>query len=639
MRILLAILIVGLSQFICWGQNSKIDPKLLSIDPSLQQNIVIILNEQADISKAFQIKGKNNKAKYVYNTLFDFAVRSQTNIITALRVRGIIHMPRYIVNVISATASIEDIEWIAQRKDVQAIIEDGIFMMEQQIENRREETSGLRAPIWNLTHIGAPAVWDKGITGENTVIGGQDTGYAWEVPTIKEKYRGWNGSAASHDYHWHDAIHEDNPMSHGINLCGFDSPIPCDDHDHGTHTMGTMVGDVDNNGNEIGVSPDAQWIGCRNMENGYGTLTTYTECFEWFLAPYPVGTNPSQGDSDMMPHVITNSWGCPPIEGCNSSNWSVMETALNNLRAAGCVIVVSAGNSGSDCATVNSPAAIFEGSYSVGATNSSNDIANFSSRGAVTVDGSNRLKPDISAPGVNIRSCLKDGSFVNWSGTSMAGPHIAGIVSLMISANPALEGEVDKIQEIINKTATERTTSQNCGSISGGEIPNNTFGHGIANALTALDMVWPPNYGPYVVYEQSIVLAENGKGIILIDRNNQAYKISVSDDGDLVLLNNVQTSSASHVLEASSIWMPSSQTNIILTSSNGQRWKLLIDTEGRLSFDSIGILPIHHLFLNNGDIHIKSGLNGILLKTSSETCFAINVSHNGHLLTIPMGCP
>ncbi len=161
-------------------------------------------------------------------------------------------------------------------------------------------------------------MWAAGYTGQGAVIGGQDTGYDWDHPALKNQYRGWNGASADHDYNWHDAIHVTG------SICGANSPEPCDDDDHGTHTMGTMVGD-DGLGNQIGMAPGARWIGCRNMNDGVGTPATYTECYEWFIAPYPVGGTPDQGDPSKAPDVINNSWGCPPSEGCLHSRcrrWS-----------------------------------------------------------------------------------------------------------------------------------------------------------------------------------------------------------------------------------------------------------------------------------------------------------------------------
>ena len=164
---------------------------------------------------------------------------------------------------------------------------------------------------WNIIKVKAPDVWAMGFTGQGVVIGGQDTGYQWDHPALINQYRGWNGTSADHDYNWHDAIHEDA----GGNPCGYNSPFPCDDYGHGTHTMGTMVGD-DGGANQIGMAPGARWIGCRNMDNGVGSPATYAECYQWFVAP--TALDGSEPRPDLAPDVINNSWGCPPSEGCTS---------------------------------------------------------------------------------------------------------------------------------------------------------------------------------------------------------------------------------------------------------------------------------------------------------------------------------
>jgi len=326
-----------------------------------------------------------------------------------------------------------------------------------------------------VAKVRAPDVWALGYTGQGIVVGGQDTGYDWEHPAIKGKYRGWTGFSADHNYNWHDAIHS------GGGSCGADSPEPCDDNSHGTHTMGTMVGD-DGGGNQIGVAPGAKWIGCRNMDQGNGTPATYSECFQWFIAPTDLsGQNP---DSSKAPHVINNSWGCPEFEGCIDPN--VLKAVVENTRAAGIAVVVSAGNSGPSCESVETPAAIYEASFTVGATFDSDLIATFSSRGPVTVDGSNRLKPDVTAPGVNVRSSVPGGGYATLDGTSMAGPHVAGQAALLISAQPELAGDVDSLEICIEETAFPRASGQNCGGIPFPEIPNHTYGWG------RVELVWPP---------------------------------------------------------------------------------------------------------------------------------------------------
>jgi hypothetical protein len=309
------------------------------------------------------------------------------------------------------------------------------------------------------------------------VVGGQDTGYQWDHPALKNQYRGWSGSSANHNYNWHDAIHS------GGGSCGANSPYPCDDYGHGTHTMGTMVGD-DGGSNQIGVAPSARWIGCRNMDQGNGTPATYSECFQWFIAPTDLnGQNP---DPSKAPDVINNSWGCPASEGCTDPN--ALKTVVENARAAGIEVVASAGNSGSGCSSVSDPPAIYAAAFSVGATDSSDTIASYSSRGPVTADGSNRMKPEVSAPGVSIRSSTFDGGYGIKGGTSMAGPHVAGWMALMMSARPDWVGQLTLLETLAERSAVPRTIgTQTCGGVPGTQVPNNTYGWGRVDALAGLN--------------------------------------------------------------------------------------------------------------------------------------------------------
>jgi serine protease AprX len=237
--------------------------------------------------------------------------------------------------------------------------------------------------------------------------------------------------------------------------------------------MGTLVGG--NRENKIGVAPRAKWIACRNMDNGVGRPSTYIECFQFFLAPWDLsGSNP---DPTQAPDVVSNSWGCPPSELCAPDS---LKTATDNLRAAGIFVSVSAGNSGSSCSTISDPSGIYNSATTVGATDSSDALASFSSRGPVTVDGSNRRKPDMSAPGVNVRSSLPNGRYGMMSGTSMAAPHVAGAVALLWQAAPTLRDHVKATERLLFKTAYRGVQAGNqvCGGTGKYDIPNNLFGFG-----------------------------------------------------------------------------------------------------------------------------------------------------------------
>lgn len=445
-----------------------------------------MLKEQANIEAAAHLPGKEVKGEYVFRQLQAVAQRTQTGITGWLQRAQITYTPLFIINAIYLPeASRATIEVLATRPEIALIAEDGrLEVSPVQVERDVQLRAGTE---WGLNRIKAPLVWAQGYTGQGVVIGGQDTGYDWQHPALLKKYRGWQrDSVGIHDYNWHDAIHKASPLHPDtLNPCGFNSTTPCDDHGHGTHTMGTMTGD-DGKGNQIGAAPGATWIGCRNMDRGYGSPFTYLECFQWFLAPTPVaGGSPNPA---LAPDVINNSWGCPTMEGCNPTNIPLLDAAVDNLRAAGVFVAVSAGNDGPGCMSINAPPAIFTGSFTVGASNSLDSIAGFSSRGPVVYTGKSKayLKPDVVAPGVTVRSSMPRGFYASLSGTSMAGPHVAGAVALIISANPRLRGQVAQIEEILKKTALHLTTRDTCGGFSGDSIPNPTFGNGRINVFDAV---------------------------------------------------------------------------------------------------------------------------------------------------------
>jgi uncharacterized repeat protein (TIGR01451 family) len=220
------------------------------------------------------------------------------------------------------------------------------------------------------------------------------------------------------------------------------------------------------------------------MEQNVGTPGSYLECYQWFIAPTRI--DGSQPRPDLAPDVINNSWYCPPDEGCTDP--LVMLAAVEAVRAAGILTVNSAGNSGPSCSTINSPAAIYDASFTVGNTTITDAISNNSSRGPVTVDGSSRLKPDVSAPGTGILSSYPPNGYTYLSGTSMSAPHVAGLAALVIQAAPALRGQVGALEALIARTAVPLTTTQDCGGTAG-QVPNNVFGYGRVDAAAAVGAV------------------------------------------------------------------------------------------------------------------------------------------------------
>ena len=248
---------------------------------------------------------------------------------------------------------------------------------------------------------------------------------------------------------------------------GIKQTRPTDVSGHGTHTLGSIVG------KNTGVAPGAEWIGCTNLARNLGNPAFYLDCLQFMLAPFPQGGDPFvDGDPGRSAHVLNNSWGCPEIEGCTPETFV---DAVRALRAAGLFVVVSAGNDGPLCSSVNSPLAIYDEVFSVGAVDRQGDLTFFSSRGPVTADGSGRVKPDIVAPGDDILSAFPNGTYEHLPGTSMAGPHVAGAVALMWSANPALIGDIDRTEQILADSAQPYSgLLPDCGD--SGKLPNNGVG-------------------------------------------------------------------------------------------------------------------------------------------------------------------
>lgn len=470
------------------AQMDKIDAQLWekALDGATVDCIVLV--EKGNYTIEAKRGAKGERATSIFQQLQRRATFTQASLINFLRSRSISHQSLYIVNAINLKADASLLELLAIRNDVERIIPNPSLTLEVPINvpNDQQAVESRSDIEWGVLNIKADKVWEMGYRGEGVVVGGQDTGYEWEHPAIKNRYRGNQTDSVNHNYNWHDAIHELNPLNDTTlqNPCGLNLTIPCDDHNHGTHTIGTVVGTSEEA--QIGVAPDAQWIGCRNMERGYGSPFSYLECFQWFLAPTNLlGENPRP---DLAPHIIVNSWSCPEMEGCTPANFALLQEAVDNLKASGVMVVVSAGNSGRNgCSSVNTPAAIFENSFSVGATRFNDSIASFSSRGPVLVDGSKRLKPNVTAPGVSVLSAIRGGNYARFSGTSMAGPHVAGAAALIISANPALAGQVETIENILEQTAMPMIAETNCGDLETNAVPNATYGFGRIDVLAAVE--------------------------------------------------------------------------------------------------------------------------------------------------------
>jgi serine protease AprX len=449
--------------------QAKVHPDVLTAVAAGESEFIIYVTPVADLSGARSFATKEEKGQYVYEKLTAAAEAAQPPVRQMLSQLGAQYQSFWVSNVIWVKGNQTVVQAVAGLPQVAYIAPSPVgglkLPTQQPASNAPTGIDAVEGIEGSLISVGADQVWAMGYLGQGAVVAGADTGVRWTHNALKNHYRGWNGTSADHNYNWHDGIPNPN------DTCPGNSPEPCDDDTllgggHGSHTVGTMVGD-DGGANRIGMAPQAKWIACRNMNHGAGVpVTGYLDCMQFFLAPTKIdGTAP---DPSKAPHVINNSWGC--VEpGCvpepNPPTPGFLRATLQASRAAGIVYVVSAGNEGNngvgDCSTLEFPLARYPEAFSVGAIDHRNNtIADFSSRGPVMGDPdypppNGLLKPNISAPGVTIRSVQRasDSAYGSLSGTSMSGPHVAGLVALIISANPSLAGNVDRIEQIIEQSA------------------------------------------------------------------------------------------------------------------------------------------------------------------------------------------
>lgn len=314
-----------------------------------------------------------------------------------------------------------------------------------------------------LKAIKAPYLWNMGYTGLGSIGYVIDTG-VWPVhPAISENFMG-NFAPLYHTWNYYDL------------------PFPGDKSDaHGTHVTGTMMGLDQNNADTIGVAFKARYISTDpivedlSMVKGVPALIS---AFEWALNP-----DGNINTSNDIPHVINNSWGISTANDTTYCNTQFVFDAFQACEAAGIAIVFSAGNSGPNPGTISRPQYVAINPvlpFTVGALNGNQPaypIANFSSRGpiACNVSDSLKIKPEVAAPGVDVRSCVQLDAYANYSGTSMAGPHVAGAVLLLKEAFPMATGK--EILLALYHSADDL----------GAEGEDNTFGNGIINLQNAFD--------------------------------------------------------------------------------------------------------------------------------------------------------
>ncbi|MGW4469951.1 S8 family serine peptidase [Nonomuraea sp. NPDC004354] len=410
------------------------------------------LKGEAGLSAAHRATTKVDKARQVFAAKTQHASASQANLRKLLEARDAEFTPFWIVNAVVVTADAKLAAEIAELPEVTAIEPVRTLSLPKPVPGTAE--AKVNAVEWNVDRVNAPRVWNElGTRGEGVVVAHIDTGAQFDHPEIAAQYRGRiPGGGYDHDYNWFDPAR----------VCP--SPAPCDNNGHGTHVMGTMVG-----ASGIGVAPGATWIAAKGCEGQTCTDASLLAAGQWVLAPTDLtGANPRP---DLAPDIVNNSWGGPGFDP-----W--YKATVDAWIAAGIFPMFANGNEGPACRTSGSPGQYVAG-YSTGGFDVNNVVYNRSSRG----EGENgEIKPNISAPAVNVRSSVPGGGYSSFTGTSMASPHVAATVALIWSASPRLQGDIAATRPLLDSTAID-VNDTTCG---GTAADNNVWGEGRLDAFAAV---------------------------------------------------------------------------------------------------------------------------------------------------------
>ncbi len=443
--------------------DRKIDPALQrGLDARGAADFVVTFGAWADLAGASSSGDWAGRGRAVLNALDRTAADSQREVRARLDKAGVKYRSFSVANAIYVFGGSEALAGqLAAEAEVQRLDPARTFALPKPA--RSKQKAALDEDVeWGVAEIGADRVWtDFADRGEGIVVANVDSGVQFDHPALAASYRGKQpDGSVQHDYSWYDPS--------AVCPAGLG---PCDNAGHGTHTMGTIVGDA-GAGNRIGVAPGARWIATKGCEGEGCSSFALLASAQWILAPTDQqGHNPRP---DLRPQIVNNSWGAPT--GPAEDPW--YDAAIDAWIGAGIFPAFSNGNDGPGCDTSGTPGDSLA-AYSVGAYAADGSIAGFSSRGP---GAEGDVKPNLAAPGVAVRSALPGNTYDAWDGTSMASPHLAGTVALMWAAAPALAGDIEATEALLDETARDVDATE-CG---GTVADNNVFGEGKLDAYAAV---------------------------------------------------------------------------------------------------------------------------------------------------------
>jgi subtilisin family serine protease len=429
--------------------------------------VVVLVEGQVDagwIQAASAGMPRTQRQEFVVDALKANAQVTQAGVLEFLQNHSAQRIiPFWLANGIYCEITPDVIRMLAERSDVRYIDygapEAELIMPVETREATREELG--RSLAWGVEKINADQVWAMGYEGQGVIVGIIDTGVNYNHSDLAANM--WHDTPAGYHY--------------GYSYYGSGDPYdPMDDNGHGTHCAGTVAGNG-TAGTQTGVAPQAIIMALR---------------IYYYTGGYPTWIQAMEFAADNGASVLSMSLGTTPVGN------ATLREAEENTLLAGIFHSVAAANSGPGSGTIRAsgdcpppwfhPDQTYQhGQTAVvtaGATNSSDQIASFSSRGPVTwwgsvapwydySDSAPLIKPDISAPGVDVLSAALYSGYTTMSGTSMATPHVAGVAALLLSVNPELS--VAQLDSLMEMTALDLGTAGK----------DNTFGAGRVDAYQA----------------------------------------------------------------------------------------------------------------------------------------------------------
>lgn len=454
----------------------------ITVEPDLHARLasdgsagcLIYFGDKVDLSGAAAMTWQP-RGERVVQTLQNTAQGAQSRVRDYLDRLGVKYRSYWAANVIAADGVSQTIlDGLMGFPEIETITARHTIPLPEPADQDALQGAGPDVVEPNIAHIKADQAWALGYDGTGMVVANIDGGVRYTHQALVGKYLGNLGASFDHNYNWLD------PVS--------GSKIPIDQTDHGTHVMGIILGDG-GPGNRIGVAPGARWIACRGCNMQGCPDESLIACGQFMLAPTDLaGEHP---DPSKRPHVVNNSWGKEPGATGDKWYWAI----VGAWQAAGVYPVFANGNDATGCGMVHTPAD-YPNVTSVGNIDHTTDLpSDRSNRGpAIYKDvinplGYPYLKPQVSAPGVKIRSSIASGddAYNTLSGTSMAAPHVTGLIALMLEAAPCLT--YAQAETILMQTATPIPYVSDCGSEGPEGVPNNATGWGVVDALKAVTQV------------------------------------------------------------------------------------------------------------------------------------------------------